>query len=380
MRYFYLLLACFILKVISAQTSFYDSIQHQLQWRTFKIHLPTGYNTNSPFPLIIALHGGGHDADTMEFISKLSIKADIENFIVVYPNGKKFLIRTWNAGNCCGNSVSFNVDDVGFIVKMINKLKTDYNIDTTRIYLTGASNGGMMAYRLACERPDLFAAVVPVAATLQTTSSCAPNTKVPLLQIHSLPDTKVPFYGGYGTGYAGVYMPPIDSVLNVWAHINNCAISIDTFFNNNGAIGLKFNNCEYCYDVILYITSDGGHSWPGGNQTSNGDPVSGQIDATDIIWDFFKFKTLNCSTNNAQGSNSNNTIQIFPNPTNNLLNIYCKNDTELLIINIYNSLGDLLQTIIGENQIDVSNFESGFYYISVATNKNIFQSKFIKTN
>jgi polyhydroxybutyrate depolymerase len=175
-------------------------------------------------------------------------------------------------------------------------------------------------------------------------------------------------------------MPPIDSVLNVWAHINNCAISIDTFFNNNGAIGLKFNNCEYCYDVILYITSDGGHSWPGGNQTSNGDPVSGQIDATDIIWDFFKFKTLNCSTNNAQGSNSNNTIQIFPNPTNNLLNIYCKNETELLRINIYNSLGDLLQTIIGENQIDVSNFASGFYYISVATNKNIFQSKFIKTN
>lgn len=329
MRYLsVLLLLFFIFKSATAQQSLYDSLQHQLQWRTYKIHLPAGYNTNSTFPLLIALHGGGHDADTMEYISKLSQKADIENFIVVYPNGRKFFTRTWNAGNCCGNSVTFNTDDVGFIVKMINKLKSDYSIDTTRIYLTGASNGGMMAYRLACERPELFAAFAPVASTLQTSSPCSPGSGVPLLQIHSMPDTRVPFYGGYGTGFAGVYMPPVDSVLNVWSQINNCAASQDTFYHANGALGIKFNNCPLCNDVVLYITSDGGHSWPGGNQTSSGDPVSTQIDATEIIWDFFKVRTLDCLNNSIQESSSNIPIRIFPNPTGNvlfraLLKTYC---------------------------------------------------------
>jgi polyhydroxybutyrate depolymerase len=113
--------------------------------------------------------------DTIEFITNFSSKADASNFLVVYPNGRKFLTQTWNAGTCCGNSVTFNVDDVGFIVKMIDSLKANYNIDTTRIYLTGASNGGMMAYRLACERADLFAAVAPVATTMFVTSPCIPS-------------------------------------------------------------------------------------------------------------------------------------------------------------------------------------------------------------
>ncbi|MFQ3579588.1 MAG: T9SS type A sorting domain-containing protein [Bacteroidales bacterium] len=378
MRYYFLILLCVFFKNILAQTSLYDSLQHQLQWRTFKIHLPPSYNSNTALPLVIALHGGGHDADTIEFISKLSIKADIENFIVVYPNGRKFLIRTWNAGNCCGNSVTFNVDDVGFIVKMINKLKIDYNIDTTRIYVTGASNGGMMAYRLACEKPELFAAFAPVATTLQTSSPCIPNTKVPLIQIHSMPDTHVPFYGGYGTGYAGVYMPPIDSVLNVWAQINNCTATKDTFYNANGALGIKFINCEYCNDVVLYVTSDGGHSWPGGNQTSSGDSVSTQIDATDVIWNFFKERTLNCINTSFQEFYSNIQFQIFPNPTRDLLYI-SNNLSEEFEIHIFDVLGQKLKTLKNQNQVDLRNLSAGQYFLFIAIDKQIKMMKFIKT-
>lgn len=379
MKYLLLLLLSIILRYSIAQSSVYDSLQHQLQWRTFKIHLPPGYNTNLSFPLVIALHGGGHDADTMEYISKLSIKSDLENFIVVYPNGRKFLTRTWNAGNCCGNSVTFNIDDVGFIDKMINKLKSDYNIDTTRIYLTGASNGGMMAYRLACEKPERFAAIAPVAATLQTSSPCLPNFKVPLIHIHSIPDTHVPFYGGHGTGFAGVYMPPIDSVLYVWSQINNCSTSQDTFYHTNGTLGIRFNNCETCYDVVLYLTSDGGHSWPGGNQTTTGDSVSTQIDATDIIWDFFKVRTLGCLGNNILEPAKHTKIKIYPNPTQGLLTISL-DTTEEFEIDIFNLTGQRIKSIKNEKQIDLSNIPAGFYTISIFTKQINYTSKLIKIN
>ncbi len=275
----------------------WDSVQHQMDWRNFKIHIPGTYTSASPSPLVIALHGGNHDANIMEYISNLSQKADKENFIVVYPNGKAVLgLRTWNAGTCCGPAVTYNVDDVGFILKMINKLTMSYNIDRNRIYVTGASNGGMLAYRLACEKANTFAAIAPVATTMVTTMPCAPSNPVSVLHIHSLPDRRVPYYGGYGTGLAGVYMPPIDSVLTVWARNDACTGTIDTIFNVGGVVGKKWKNCAGGSEVLLYTTTDGGHSWPGGNQTENGDVPSSQLNATDLMWKFFSTHSLGHTT------------------------------------------------------------------------------------
>ncbi len=354
-----------------------DSVRHQLQWRTYKLHLPPSYNGSVPLPLVIALHGGGHTADTMEFITNFSSKADASNFLVVYPNGRKFLTQTWNAGTCCGNSVTFNVDDVGFIVKMIDSLKANYNIDTARIYLTGASNGGMMAYRLACERADLFAAVAPVATTMVVTSPCIPSRPVPLLHIHSMPDTRVPYYGGYGTGYAGVYMPPVDSVIGVWASNDTCIGTLDTIYNVGGAVGKKWMNCSSYSEVLIYTTTDGGHSWPGGNQTANGDPVSTQLNATDLIWNFFSQHSLNCSTLSInEPIKTYQTLIIYPNPTNGLVKINIENQ-KLKNIKIYNIIGKLVQEHF-TSEFSIANLPNGIYFIKTQTDKSIFINKIIK--
>lgn len=79
---------------ILSQINYVDSLLHQAAWRTYKVRLPPSYDGSTSHPLVIALHGGGHDADTMEYISNLSIKADSANFIVVYPNGRKFFVKT----------------------------------------------------------------------------------------------------------------------------------------------------------------------------------------------------------------------------------------------------------------------------------------------
>lgn len=173
------LIVTICLQSATAQTNVVDSVFHQLTWRTFKIHLPASYTNGTPIPLVVALHGGGHNADTMEYISNLSLKADLENFIVVYPNAREFITTNWNAGNCCGASANLNVDDVGFISKMMDDLQNNYAIDSNRVYLTGASNGGMLAYRIACELPQLFAAIVPVATTMLTNAPCTPFSRSP---------------------------------------------------------------------------------------------------------------------------------------------------------------------------------------------------------
>ncbi len=383
-RLFRLLLFIVIPLNLFSQITVWDSLQHQLQWRNFKVHIPPNYNSSNPIPLVIALHGGGHNADTMEYISNLSQKADASNFMVVYPNGRSFLgLRTWNAGTCCGPSVTYNVDDVGFIVKMINKLKTQYTIDTSRIYVTGASNGGMLAYRLACEKAELFAAVSPVATTMVTTAPCTPARSVPLLHIHSLPDTRVPYAGGYGTGYAGVYMPPIDSVINLWANIDSCLGSWNEIYNQNGVLGKGWANCSNCSEVFVYTTSDGGHSWPGGNQTANGDPPSTSLNATDLIWSFFSSHSLNCIPSSINDETTSKKINIFPNPTFDFLNVIVPFDNKNLEIVIYNSIGEIcFKEQTNENKdikIYTKNLSRGIYLLSISDeNGAIITEKFIK--
>ncbi len=378
----------FLLIILSlyskAQITVWDSIQHQLRWRNFKIHIPPAYSPASSSPLVIALHGGGHNADMMETITNLSNKADEENFIVVYPNGINFLgIRTWNAGTCCGPAVTYNVDDVGFIVKMINKLRNTYAIDTNKIFVTGASNGGMLAYRLACEKSDLFAAVAPVATTMVNTSPCNALRPVPILHIHSLPDTRVPYYGGYGTSYAGVYMPPIDSVINVWANIDGCPGSWNVIYNQNGVLGKGWSNCSNCSEVFVYTTSDGGHSWPGGNQTENGDPPSTSLNATDLIWSFFFSHAINCTPSSKGNITIKNEIKIFPNLTSDILSIITPYEKTILKIVIYNSIGKICYTNKftnpGNIAIPITNLAKGIYFLSVfEENEIIITTKFIK--
>jgi len=162
----------FVLNVSNAR---YDSIPFGGYDRTYLVHLPTGYTGTTDLPLIIAMHGGFGNAYNLQNQSQLSIKADAENFIVVYPEGLvggALNISSWNAGWCCGWTSNNNIDDVGFINALLDTLIAHYSVDTNRIYATGISNGGFMAYRLACELSDRIVAIAPVAASMSMTT-CA---------------------------------------------------------------------------------------------------------------------------------------------------------------------------------------------------------------
>jgi len=121
---------------------------HDGRIRSYYVHVPESYKPGIPTSLVIALHAGGSFALNMLLKTNLSSQADEHSFIIVYPNGVTRcnpFWRMWNGGYCCGVAYERNVDDVGYIRAIIDYLKSHYNIDPTRVYVTGHSNGAILA-------------------------------------------------------------------------------------------------------------------------------------------------------------------------------------------------------------------------------------------
>lgn len=288
-RFGFLTLFCLLLLALSTgcKKSKFDSALERVSFdgekRTYLLHVPDNYDESVTTSLIIALHGGTGSAKNVEEQSLLPELSDQEGFILCSPNG---LNRTWNAGWCCGKAEENNVDDIGFIAALIDELTGNYNIDPKRVYVTGMSNGGMMAYRLACELSDKIAAIAPVAGTMVTTSCLAEN-QVSVIHFHSYEDSNVPWNGGQGNGLSDHHNSPLDSVMMVWGGLNNCAVVTEE--SRTGYDYHSWTNCTDSTELILYLTEDGGHSWPGGTQPrSQADAPSATINANELMWAFFQ--------------------------------------------------------------------------------------------
>lgn len=271
-----------------------DSLQ-TLQWsgreRTYLFHLPPTNDDAQQLPLVIVLHGGGGDAESAAKMTGMSAKADQENFIVVYPNGTGRLndrLLTWNSGNCCGYALYNNVDDVGFVRALIAKLQTNYHIDAKRIYATGISNGGMMAYRLACELSDQIAAIAPVAGALN--NECAPKRLVSVIAYHGTADRNVLYDGG--TPQQKLESHPrtdrsVASAMAFWVQRDGCAATPRRDERSN-IVRDEYPDCASGSAVVLYTIKGGEHAWPGGDRPSILlDQPTQEISATDAMWEFF---------------------------------------------------------------------------------------------
>jgi polyhydroxybutyrate depolymerase len=260
--------------------------------RSYVLHLPAGHDGKTKLPLVIALHGGGGNADNMARMSGLSEKADQEGFAVVYPNGTGPLdgrLLTWNAGNCCGQAFGEDVDDVAFIRTLLDSVEKEHPIDTHRVFATGMSNGGMMSYRLACELGDRIVAIAPVAGALNV-PSCKPSRPVSLLIVHGTADRHVRYEGGEPEEKADP-RPRVDaSVADATKRFvarNGCDASAAK--SRRGVVRDEtYAGCADGTAVRVVSIEGGGHAWPGGQKgTPWGDEPAAAVSATDLLWDFF---------------------------------------------------------------------------------------------
>jgi polyhydroxybutyrate depolymerase len=265
------------------------AIQYGGMTRTYVIHVPRAYNIASPAALVVLLHGGADNPDLLgnEPAYGLKAKSDREGFIAVFPNGTG-KPASWNAGNCCGTARAQNVDDVGFIRQVVTNVFRQMSIDRARIFAAGISDGGMMAYRLACEVPDLWRAVAAVAAT-DRTRDCSPATPVSVLHIHAKDDRQIPLAGAASPDAAEpTVAPPAMSVSDTvakWAQLDGCTAQPRHILDKGSSYCEAYSYCRGKAEVQLCVAETGGHSWPGGKAAKGAGPQP--FSATDLIWDFF---------------------------------------------------------------------------------------------
>lgn len=261
--------------------------------RTYRIFRPPGLSTSRAVPLVVMLHGGFGTGAQAEQSYGWDAEAQQHGFVVVYPDG---VGKSWNAGGCCGSAKRNNIDDVGFINQLLRQVIIDEHIDPNRMYVTGISNGAMMAYRLACELPNTFAAIGPVAGTM--VAGCAAAAKTSVMHIHGLDDKNVPFNGGIGSkGFEWVVKvnyPSVPSVIARWRTIDQCGPESSS---TSGPVVTTTARGADGTAVTLITIAHAGHQWPGGQPPAPWakrllDKPSTALNATDTLWRFFQQHTL----------------------------------------------------------------------------------------
>jgi polyhydroxybutyrate depolymerase len=270
------------------------SIEFGGMTRQYRIHVPAGYSSSRPTPMVLAFHGGGGNMDLQadDRYYGLESKSDRAGFIAVFPNGYSPLrsgkLATWNAGNCCAGARDRNVDDVGFVRRIVQNLRAQLNVDPNRIFATGMSNGAMFAYRLACEMSDTIKAIASVAGS-DGTRTCTPSRPVSILEIHAKDDERVLFEGGAGhpSPRTADYVS-VPATIAKWVRRDGCAPVPKRVLEVPGAYCDAYAPCRDDAEVELCVTASGGHSWPGGRKVRTGAPGSTAISADDVMWDFFE--------------------------------------------------------------------------------------------
>jgi polyhydroxybutyrate depolymerase len=270
--------------------------------RTYLVHIPSGFKPGNPLPLVVVIHGAFDTAKGMEKVSGFSELADREGFVVLYPNGMGIwgFLQHWNAGHCCGKAAEDRLDDVGYLAETIKDVCARVEIDGSRVYMVGFSNGGMMAYRFAAERSELLAAVAPLAASIGgKPSEDAPEWHIPspaypvsVISFHGLEDDDVPYEGGRSRHRGGTRSYwSVEKSIGFWVEKDGCAAEAKEESLNDGRVNLKaWVDCRDNTGVWLYLIKGWGHVWPGRYFTAHlpeGDSLR-NFDAAEIIWHHFQ--------------------------------------------------------------------------------------------
>ncbi|NKZ06647.1 alpha/beta hydrolase family esterase [Actinomadura latina] len=246
--------------------------------REFLLHVPAKVSDGKwedgkpadPPALVIALHGGLANMGQMQDLTGFDKLSDEHGFLAAYPDG---FMTTWNAGDCCGAAKIGNIDDVGFLTKLIDTMTGAGLADPKRVYVTGFSNGAGMAYKMACEKPGKVAAIGVVEGALVT--PCDPDRPVSAMIFHGTADRNVPFNGGGDRDFNDKRpFPPVSKAVEFWREkaglpelhqdVKALGGSTDCRSTGKGSQGVAVTFCKI---------KGGKHQWPD--------------EAAPMLWEFF---------------------------------------------------------------------------------------------
>ncbi|VTS07614.1 alpha/beta hydrolase family esterase [Tuwongella immobilis] len=266
--------------------------------RSYVVSLPT--NGPIPRPLLMVLHGAGATAEWMAEETRIAQVAHAAGFAVVFPEGlpprpdkmPKFLTNpvVWDDGAPYAPPDGIQRDDVGFLRLVLDQLQSELPVDSSRIFLTGFSNGAAMSFRLAAAMPERFAGVAPVAGHCWIDP---PRLAKPVPTFYQIgrDDPMIPLAGGtVQTPWRTVTnRPPIEWTLQRWA----AALGCDPVPESEEREGLErrmYHGDAPGASLEAWIIGELGHHWPGGLgrlSEKYGGRFHARIDASAAIVDFF---------------------------------------------------------------------------------------------
>jgi polyhydroxybutyrate depolymerase len=234
--------------------------------RTAVLRVPAG-KQGRQVPLVIALHGLGHDGAFMERYSGFSKRADADGFAVVYPDarGKRWTLQPGKGP-----------DDVAFIGRLLDRLLAGGCIDASRVYVAGVSNGGGLAALLGCEMSGRLAAIAAVAGGYGELPDCRPDHSLSVLEIHGTADQVVPYHAAQGDVLEWV---------GRWVARDRCARSPARATVTTRVTRFVWAWCRDGTIVEHFAVAGGQHAWPGADPPDPGPRVS--LSASDEAWRFF---------------------------------------------------------------------------------------------
>ncbi len=286
----------------------HGTFQHGGAARDYWVHLPPDHASGKPCPVVFVLHGGGGQADRLNqncTDGTLERAADRLGVVLVYPQG---IGKRWQDGRAFVREQTKDdlgiepPDDVDFIVALLDELGKTLKVDRKAVFATGISNGGLMSYRLALERPDVFAAIAPVAANLpRELAGKAPSRPVSVVLFNGTEDPMMPYRGGGITlgkrdRKARGDVLSADDTMAFFSKASDCQKKdperlqdMDPSDGTRVAHAVHEKGREGS-SVELYSIEGGGHTWPGGNPYA-GERMIGRvcrdIDASRIMLEFF---------------------------------------------------------------------------------------------
>lgn len=168
------------------------------------VHSPSGLAAGQKTPLLLMLHSIGTSAEDIERRTDWPKFAAEEGVAWMAPNGPADSMgrRFWDAGPSCCNFTGRPLDHVAALAELLERTLRDHpELDSARVYIGGISNGGFMAHRFACERPELVRGVVSISgAGPLDRPRCAVPKQLRVLEVHGDADPIVSYQGGHFLG------------------------------------------------------------------------------------------------------------------------------------------------------------------------------------
>lgn len=231
--------------------------------RTYSLNVPQSYDESRQYSLMFVFHGAGGTGEGIRQIAQFDSYSGWKDIIICYPNA---LVENWEEGCKCNKPYRLGIDDVGFVSYLIDKISAEYNIDTTKIYGVGFSQGGLFAMNLACKMSDKFAGIATVASPMSEPLyyECVPTENVSVLMIHGTNDNVLPYYGSEQGGFSLISTPQAAKFWGLQNGCNSTPIETEVIKPTTSGVGvnkIEYVNCESDIKVTLFEIVNGGHYW-----------------------------------------------------------------------------------------------------------------------